>query len=67
MTLDEHSFAQFSMDKQIDAAKLLCNAGVNSLIWGGHLPAGLVQIMMQSSAIYLKTLLVSPVVAVPLK
>lgn len=35
MTLDEHSFAQFSMDKQIDAAKLLCDAGVNSLVWGG--------------------------------
>ena len=35
MTLDQQSFDQFSMEKQIDAAQLLCDAGVDSIIWGG--------------------------------
>ena len=35
VTLDQQSFDQFSMEKQIDAAQLLCDAGVDSIIWGG--------------------------------
>jgi maleate isomerase len=35
VTLNQQSFEQFSMEKQIDAAKLLCDAGVDSLVWGG--------------------------------
>jgi maleate isomerase len=35
VTLSQQSCAQFTMEKQIDAAKLLCDAGVDSLVWGG--------------------------------
>jgi maleate isomerase len=35
VTLNQESFDQFSMVKQIEAAKLLCDAGVDSLVWGG--------------------------------
>ena len=35
VTLSQKSCAQFTMEKQIEAAKLLCDAGVNSLVWGG--------------------------------
>ena len=35
VALNQDSFDQFSMVKQIDAAKLLCDAGVDSLVWGG--------------------------------
>ena len=35
VTLNQESFDQFSMVKQIDAAKLLCDAGVDSVVWGG--------------------------------
>jgi len=35
VTLNQESYAQFSMEKQIAAAKLLCDAGVDSLVWGG--------------------------------
>jgi maleate isomerase len=35
VTLNQDSYAQFSMEKQIAAAKLLCDAGVDSLVWGG--------------------------------
>lgn len=35
VTLSQNSCAQFTMQKQIEAAKLLCDAGVDSLVWGG--------------------------------
>jgi len=35
VTLSQNSCAQFTMEKQIEAAKLLCDAGVSSLVWGG--------------------------------
>lgn len=35
VTLEQQSFDQFSMEKQIDAAQLLCDAGVDSIVWGG--------------------------------
>ena len=35
VTLNQQSFDQFSMEKQIEAAKLLCDADVDSIVWGG--------------------------------
>ncbi|MBN9673749.1 aspartate/glutamate racemase family protein [Roseibium aggregatum] len=33
--LDADSLAQFAMDKQVAAAKLLCDAKVEAIVWGG--------------------------------
>ena len=38
--LDETSRAQFELEMQLDAAELLCDAKVDTIVWGKPQPAG---------------------------